>query len=544
MRNRDPVEWFDSYEVSCYWGAQQNVVLELGNALPCWFGSHVLHDYSRPLYEMGHELKMLHDYPFRRYRLAYSLVILLFVLLTLHGLQSFRQPRGDILHGIFPTNHTLSHPSNHPEPSIPSDYAEPPVDSAWCSGHFGLEYLQSLSNSSTSYCTTNSGSSLTCFRSQTCDDGRVDAFCVGGPASFDVNEKKFGLNCELREWTPEDAATGIQDISGFHPYWYETGPFYIFDKHVQVDPTARIPSSDGTGPRKFSILIKREGTVYHTWHALMEIAATFMTIDVLRMTPDSATGRPMFSIEDAENTQVVILDDHPEGPYFDLWSLFAHRPILRLSEIAANTTLDSENIIIPLPGGANPMWQGDWKEHNCQHSALWHTFSRRVLNFYKVNSQSEGESAPLVLTFVDRKQQRRLIDKELYIEKLRYMFPDIRVQSVDFASLPFAEQLAVARGTDILVGVHGAGLTHGMFMRPGSTIVEIIPQGLEFKGFRNMAKLFNHHYFSSHALKIEGGTGNWQQDDIILEQDRFVGLLEVAVKSMYNRGLLNNDITK
>jgi protein O-GlcNAc transferase len=53
-----------------------------------------------------------------------------------------------------------------------------------------------------------------------------------------------------------------------------------------------------------------------------------------------------------------------------------------------------------------------------------------------------------------------------------------------------------------------------------------------------------HHYFSSHAAThpTNATKGDWQEDDIFIEEDRFMGLLEVAVKSMYNRGLLNDDV--
>jgi len=48
-----------------------------------------------------------------------------------------------------------------------------------------------------------------------------------------------------------------------------------------------------------------------------------------------------------------------------------------------------------------------------------------------------------------------------------------RAQAVDWAEHSFAEQLNIVVDTDILVGVHGAGLSHVVFMtRPGATLIE------------------------------------------------------------------------
>jgi len=126
----------------------------------------------------------------------------------------------------------------------------------------------------------------------------------------------------------------------------------------------------------------------------MEIFALYMTLDVLRLTPNPATKRPFFSTEDFANSQVVILDDLLDGMYFDLWTLFANQAPIRLQDVSDATRLNLENIIIPLPGGANPLWHGDWEPLPCDRSELLQTFARRVLDFYKVDDDLEQENRP------------------------------------------------------------------------------------------------------------------------------------------------------
>jgi hypothetical protein len=55
----------------------------------------------------------------------------------------------------------------------------------------------------------------------------------------------------------------------------------------------------------------------------MEIWALTHTMDVLRLTADPARAGGAFfqAPADVPNSQVVILDGHPDGPFFSLWRL-------------------------------------------------------------------------------------------------------------------------------------------------------------------------------------------------------------------------------
>ena len=312
---------------------------------------------------------------------------------------------------------------------------------------------------------------------------------------------------------------------------------------IQLGSAEEVRNVSQSPSRRFSILVKREPTVANLWHSLIEMFSLSMTLDVLRSTRDPATNASFLDTADVASSRVVILDDHEDGPFYDLWTLFARRPTVRWANLSADTVLDKENIVIPLPGGSNPFWQGDWKVHSCEQSELLRVFSQRVLGFYQLEADAQADDRPLTLVFIDRRGTRRLMEKGRYFSILKSKFPALNVEVVDFAELSMLEQLQLVRRTDILVGVHGAGLTHGMFLQPGSTMVEILPRELNYKGFRNLAKLLGHHYYSSHAAGPPARLmrREWHFDDVSIEEDRFLNLLEVAVKSMYNRGLRKDD---
>lgn len=159
---------------------------------------------------------------------------------------------------------------------------------------------------------------------------------------------------------------------------------------------------------------------------------------------------------------------------------------MRLNDIASQS-LASTRIVIPLPGDSNPYWQDDWVDISCGESILLRALARRVLDFYKIPERSFTAPHPLTFTLIDRKQKRRLLDQDAYFSTLQAKYPEIQMQVVDYAALSLSEQIRISHSTDILAGVHGAGLTHGMFLSPNSTIVEILPP--DAQGFWQHGKI-------------------------------------------------------
>ena len=62
------------------------------------------------------------------------------------------------------------------------------------------------------------------------------------------------------------------------------------------------------------------------------------------------------------------------------------------------------------------------------------------------------------------------------------------VNIVDMNTLSFTGQLRLVRATNILVGVHGAGLMHIMFAAEEAILIEIHPSYRQDRHFRHAAR--------------------------------------------------------
>ncbi|KAH8909280.1 hypothetical protein BR93DRAFT_875933 [Coniochaeta sp. PMI_546] len=458
--------------------------------------------------------------------------------------------------------------------SLPYAYDAPERQSEFCEDRFSTKYLETLRDHARSYCSEDSTSNLTCFHIHASKDytdpqDRVDSLCFGRGSVLDVARGRYGLDCKLRPFDEAtETAQGLIPFEKLKGYWYETGPQYVFERYVELDAgPARLGGAarenpPAVPPPRFQLLLKREGES-NPWHCLMEIYSTWMSFDVLRMARDPLVGnRPFFEHPiDTHDTQVVILDDRGDGPYWDLWQLFAERKPVRLKELMASHVAGTlsvgpeTNIIIPLAGASNPLWQNDWDVRDCTSAPTLHVFARRVLDFYHIEDPPRNPDQ-IIVTFIDRKESRRLKDQDALFTALRQEIPHIKLSAVDFAAITFAEQLRIIRDTDVLVGVHGAGLTHTMFMREKTgVIVELQPEtlrhpqtGSPHNGFRNLANMLRLDYFRIHAERRDRSSKTvekrdaWHVDDVQVEKERFLEVMNAAIKSLYAKGIWNFDV--
>ncbi|KAL1847868.1 hypothetical protein Daus18300_013783 [Diaporthe australafricana] len=427
----------------------------------------------------------------------------------------------------------LNSPAVQEPPALPSEYnlATPswilaPL-SGFCKARYTAALLEGFREHRGQYCSKASQSRLTCFHTPSAGSifgaslaGSNDSFCIAQHGIiFDTRWRKFALDCDSRQLTDEQAVSGIIPLAKLNSYQYLTGPKYLLkqwlDLRISREPGPLPPhhSSEARQPstgRNFVLLLKREvdGNIFHNMN---EIMAIMITLDVLRMTPDptSASGAALFSAEDIANTQIIILDEHPDGPLFDLFGLFSTKKPLRVDEwITSAHAVPIDNVILPLAGAANNLW-ADFIKLDCEDNEMLRVFVQRVFGLLGISRRRPAALlAPrLNVTLIHRRSSRQLMGLDTFLlDAARARFAgEADVHLVDFAALTLREQVQVSRDSDVLVGMHGAGLTQAMFMEEGrGAVVEIQPDRMCYRGFENLARMGGHTYLAAGANKVVG----------------------------------------
>lgn len=263
------------------------------------------------------------------------------------------------------------------------------------------------------------------------------------------------------------------------------------------------------------------------------------------------------SAEDATNVQLVF-DDDREEILEPLWKTVTGSAPMRRSSLQESTCFG--NVILPLPGSGSPFWSSlidTGFPEPCLSQTLLTTYVERIFDFYGITPRKANEiNKHPRITIVERKKNRKFISLDRWVKILKERYPESPINVVDFATISIEEQIRLAQSTDILIGHHGAAMSHIIFMAAQATALEILPRYFDQHGFRSIAAMRGVQYISGRCLykeEYENGTygtplpehwpppppqefNHWQQQEwTYMLDDEFLGLVDAAVKSQMNR---------
>lgn len=306
----------------------------------------------------------------------------------------------------------------------------------------------------------------------------------------------------------------IENQHGHQEFQLELGGSMSSWRTTQESCTEILPGT--------TLLVNRDD-VYNVFHSLANVVNAFQSLLILNIKP--------------KVDRIVLLDSREEGPYFPIWSAFTDQ-VLRLDRDVC-----FQRAIYAIPGGSSFIWKDVWKPNYCYHSAILKLFSRFILSHFGLLEQKRRDPGdPIRITFSSRKVKpgappsRRIFneDKLKEILETKLVTPmgkkiSATVTLIDLATIPFKDQIALMRKTDIYLGMHGAGMTHLIYLPDEAVVVEMFPKDWHQSSMRNLAKYTNKIYFSwqnQHQQNVREG------NNAIVDETEFTALMNHAANTV------------
>ncbi|XP_020711618.2 EGF domain-specific O-linked N-acetylglucosamine transferase isoform X2 [Athalia rosae] len=195
-----------------------------------------------------------------------------------------------------------------------------------------------------------------------------------------------------------------------------------------------------------------------------------------------------------------------QSAFQDTFEAFTSNPLWDLKTFRGDTVC-FKNIIYPmLPRMIFGLYYNTPLIYGCEKSGLFKSFSDHVLHRMNI-PLIEKTSSKIRVTLLSRDTQyRKILNEDELVEALRNN-SNYKVRKVIYnKNLTFKKQLQITRNTDIFIGIHGAGLTHLMFLPDWATVFEIY-NCEDPSCYKDLARLRGVKYLT------------WENPDKIIQQD-------------------------
>jgi len=221
----------------------------------------------------------------------------------------------------------------------------------------------------------------------------------------------------------------------------------------------------------------------------------------------------IFSLKDV---MVVFLDGHSQSAMDDGWkTLFGD--IKYVKQFLNGPTCFRQAYFVPAGyASALSVKFMDSNTRQCRKTKWLMDFVQTFLNNLGLEPQIRPHlKKKIVIVFrrdyvahprVRKAASRKISNENEILEALRQKFPSCEVDFVTFETMNMKQQIATVMNADVLIGVHGAGLSHVLFSPQNAAVVELFPAG--FSSRRHF------EYFSAWAgikhidVDFPGGTGD------------------------------------
>ncbi|XP_065185090.1 EGF domain-specific O-linked N-acetylglucosamine transferase-like [Sycon ciliatum] len=182
----------------------------------------------------------------------------------------------------------------------------------------------------------------------------------------------------------------------------------------------------------------------------------------------------------SRDVQIIDWDtsDYPNNDLFEqTWDAFTKRKVKRLTDYGGKRVCFNEVLFPLLPRMVFGLFYNMPVVPDCSGSSLMESFSHFLLNRLAVqrwHTKTELEARRVRVTFLSRgTRYRNVLNEEEILGTLKTV-GRFSVRRVRYdRDMTFREQIESSHNSDILIGMHGAGLTHMLFLPEWAGVFEI-----------------------------------------------------------------------
>uniref|UniRef100_H2ZP74 EGF domain-specific O-linked N-acetylglucosamine transferase n=1 Tax=Ciona savignyi TaxID=51511 RepID=H2ZP74_CIOSA len=183
--------------------------------------------------------------------------------------------------------------------------------------------------------------------------------------------------------------------------------------------------------------------------------------------------------------------------FHDAWDAFTSHNHISLREYSDKRVCFNDATFAFLPRMILGLFYNTPVELNCRGSSLFRAFAEHFLHRMGITRPALPiKPANIKITLMNRgantryKVYRRVLNLDELVNAIRNI-PGLDIQD----KMSFKEQLSVTHNSDIFIGMHGAGLTHFLFLPPWAVAFELYNCG-DVRCYRDLPRLRGVRYMT------------------------------------------------
>jgi hypothetical protein len=267
-------------------------------------------------------------------------------------------------------------------------------------------------------------------------------------------------------------------------------------------------------------LLARDEDCENSFHSTADFMNIFLVMSALNLDPD--------------NQQVMLFDKHPDGPYMELYSkAFSKKyPVIR-NDHYGNKIILFKKLVFHLESPAGLIFPKVARPDplKCYSTSFFQAYRKYILNSFDLYDVTPPSIPTITLSLRHRtphKNVGRILANEEEVTNVLREGNMMNLNVVDFAKISYGEQLRIIRNTNVLIGVHGAGLMNIMYAAEEAVLVEIHPSYRQDRHFRHAARMTGKAYMPMRTLIREDCEGS--SDNVHIKIDEFRKTVDGAIR--------------